>query len=103
MLEQTVPETVVAVQEPLDGPAVERWRRLIDEAAALRPQRLIVDLRASARIDAAAIVMLLQVHRQMVIRDAQLILRAPGDHVRHMLSLARVDQVLQVEDPAEDA
>jgi anti-anti-sigma factor len=97
MLEQTVPQTVVAVNEPLEGAAVQRWARLIDEAALLRPDRLIVDLSASSRIDAAAIDMLLGVHRRMMVRDAELLLRGAGDRVRHMLSLARVDQVLRLE------
>jgi anti-anti-sigma regulatory factor len=101
MVEQTVPETVVVVTEPFVGPAVDRWRGLIDDALALRPRRLVVDLCASTRIDAAAIVMLLQVHRQMVIADGRLVLYTAGGGVRQMLSLARVDHVLQVEDPGD--
>jgi hypothetical protein len=34
----------------------------------------------------------------VMIRDAELLLRGAGDRVRHMLSLARVDQVLRLEE-----
>jgi anti-anti-sigma factor len=94
----TVPEATVIVTEALDGPAVDRWRALFAQAAALRPARLVVDLRQSPRMDAAAIVVLLQLHREMLRADGQLTLRAPVERVRRMLGLARVDHVLEVED-----
>ncbi len=86
------------VTEALDGAAVDRWRLRLAEAAALRPARLVVDLRRSPRIDAAAIAVLLQVHREMMRADGRLTLRAPVDRVRRMLGLARVDHVLEVEE-----
>ena len=98
MRERSVAETTVVVGEALEGPAVDRWRRLITDAAALRPHQLVIDLRNAPSIDAAAIVLLLQIHRQMVCADGRLILRAPTARVRTMLRLARVDQVLEVED-----
>ena len=98
----TIPETTVVVTEPLEGGAVERWGRLIRDAAALRPERLVVDLRHSPGIDASAIVLLLQVHREMVCADGALRLRGAPAGVRRMLSLARVDRVLDVEDDRPD-
>ena len=98
MPEHTIPETTVVVTEPLEGSAVDRWARLIRDAAALRPDRLVVDLQGSPSIDASAIVVLLQVHRDMVRADGRLQLRGAAARVRRMLSLARVDQVLDVED-----
>ena len=99
MPEHTIPETTVVVTEALEGAAVARWGRLIGETLALRPQKLTVDLRHSPRVDAAAIVMLLQTHRAMVCADGRLTLREPAGKVRRMLSLARVDQVLEIEEP----
>ena len=97
-----IPEVVVAVTGPLDGPAIDRWRRLIDDAVALHPARLVVDLSGSHHIDAAAIVLLLQVHRQLICADAQLVLRAPVPRVCRMLRLAHVDRVFDIETaPAE--
>ncbi len=98
MPEHMIPETTVVVTEPLEGNAVERWGRLIRDAVALRPERLVVDLQGSPSIDASAIVLLLQVHREMVRADGGLRLRGAAARVRRMLSLARVDQVLDVED-----
>jgi anti-anti-sigma factor len=95
--EQPERETTVVVTEALDGAAVDRWRPRLAEAAAEKPDRLIVDLRRSPRIDAAAIVVLLQLHRDLMRADGRLTLRAPAG-VRRMLGLARVDHVLEVEE-----
>jgi anti-anti-sigma factor len=91
-------ETTVVVTEAFDGAAVERWRARLAEAAALHPARLVVDLRRSPRIDAAAIVVLLQLHREMMRIDGRLTLRGPVARVRRTLGLARVDHVLEVEE-----
>lgn len=91
-------ETTVVVTEALDGAAVDRWRPRLAAAAAARPDRLVVDLRRSPRIDAAAIVVLLQLHRDMMRADGRLTLRGPVDRVRRVLGLARVDHVLEVEE-----
>ena len=90
----------MVVTEALDGVAVDRWRTRLGEAVAGRPARLIVDLRHSPRIDAAAIVLLLHLHRELIRADARLTLRAPVARVRRMLGLARVDHVLEVEEPS---
>jgi anti-anti-sigma factor len=90
-------EAVVVVTESFAGAAGERWGRVITAAAARRPERLVVDLGESPRIDAAAIGVLLSAHRTMVTADGRLTLRNPGGRVRRMLSLARVDQVFDVE------
>jgi anti-anti-sigma factor len=99
MPDHAIPETTVVVSGAMEGSAVDRWRRLITDAMALQPARLVIDLRDSPRIDAAAIVLLLQVHRTMVCADGQLVLRAPVPPVRRMLQLARIDHVLDFEEP----
>jgi anti-anti-sigma regulatory factor len=96
--EHAVRETTVVVTEALAGATVDRWRARFGDAVAGRPARLILDLRHSPRIDAAAIVMLLQLHRELIRADARLTLRAPVARVRRMLGLARVDHVLEVEE-----
>ena len=98
MRQHVIAETTVVVKEALEGPAVDRWRRLIADVAALRPRRLVVDLRQAAGMDPAALIFLLQVHRQMVSADGHLVLRSPVDRVRHLLRVTRADQVLDVED-----
>ncbi|GAA3919363.1 hypothetical protein Aau02nite_29180 [Amorphoplanes auranticolor] len=88
----------MVVTEALAGATVERWQSRLRDAAAGRPARLIVDLRHSPRMDAAAIVLLLQLHRELIRADARLTLRAPVAQVRRMPGPARVDHVLEVEE-----
>jgi len=86
------------VTEALAGPAVERWGRTIAEGAARRPDHLVVDLHRCPHVDAAAIDLLLLVHRRLLSAGGRLTLRAPGPRVRRMFELARVGRVLHVED-----
>lgn len=95
-------EVVVVVAGAFGGPAVGRYSALITEAVASRPDRLVVDLCQCPSIDAAAIVLLLQVHRRLVCADGQLTLRGPVPRVRRMLSLAQVDHVLDVQPRAAE-
>jgi len=92
-----IPETVVIVTEALEGPAVERWGRLIADAVALRPASLIIDLRSCPLVDAAALAVLLWAHRETVADGGRLTLRSPRDKVRRTLRLARLDQVFEVD------
>lgn len=91
------PEIVVAVTGPLTVSTVEAWSRVLTSATATPPSRLIIDLTACPRIDTAAIVTLLRVHRQMRRSGARLLLRQPVPAVLRMLYVARVDHVLEVE------
>ncbi|MEU4244661.1 STAS domain-containing protein [Actinoplanes sp. NPDC026619] len=86
------------VTEPFEGIAVERWKRLITDAVELHPHRLIIDLRHSALVDAAAIDILLRAHRNMISSGGRLVLCAPSARVRRILHLARLEQVFDVVD-----
>jgi anti-anti-sigma factor len=97
MPETMIPEAVVLVNEPLADDAVRRWRQLIDEAAEMRPGRMVVDLGGADYIDEAAVVMLLREYRRMTIAGGRLILRSPNVRVREMLSHGRVDRILEIE------
>jgi len=93
---------VVVVTDPLQGGTLERWSRVLSAAADRGPHRLVVDLAACPRLDAAAIGMLLGLHRRMLGAGGGLLLRTPPDTVRRMLALARVAGVLAVEgDPGQ--
>jgi anti-anti-sigma factor len=96
-------EIVVVVTDPLDGGAVDRWAGELAAAVHHRPERLVADLTGCAWIDAAAIVVLLRTHRQMIGANGTFVLRRPPARVRRTLRLARVDQVLEVEDPGRFA
>jgi len=103
MPEGAVPEAVVVVAGAFEGVAADRWERLIGEAMALHPRRLVVDLRDSPLVDAAAIAILLHAHRAMIHAGGRLTLRGPVDRVLRILQLARVDQVFGIEDAAVPA
>ncbi|GAB1692904.1 STAS domain-containing protein [Krasilnikovia sp. M28-CT-15] len=96
----TIPEAVVVVTEAFEGTAVPRWGDLIDDAMALSPRRLIVDLHGCPVMDAAAIEVLRQAHRSMIAVGGQLILRRPRGRVRRILRLAGLDHVFHLEDAA---
>ncbi|HET6530081.1 MAG TPA: STAS domain-containing protein [Actinoplanes sp.] len=100
-MQHPIPETIVVVTEPLEGEALPRWEPLIRDAAALHPGRLVIDLRESPRIDPAAVVLLLQVHREVICAGGDLRLRAPAPAVREMLSVSRADQVLEIDEVVE--
>ncbi len=86
----------VLVTEPLDASAAPRVRALLDDAAALRPADLVIDLTACAYVDAAGIGILLDVHRKVWSDGGRLTLRGLSPRVARTLQLARVDRVLQV-------
>lgn len=86
----------VLVTDPLDTSAAPRVRALLDEAAALRPADLVVDMTACAYIDAAGIGVLLDVHRKVWSDGGRITLRGLSPRVARTLRLARVDRVLQV-------
>ncbi|MFI5496867.1 STAS domain-containing protein [Actinoplanes sp. NPDC051859] len=93
-----VPELVVAVSGALAGSTVPQWSREFDRVARTGADRLVVDLSACPRIDTAAIVILLRLHRQMKRSGGRLVLRHPAPAVVRLFMVARVDQVLTVED-----
>lgn len=103
MRQHLIAETTVVVREALEGPAADRWRRLITDTAALRPALLIIDLRHAPRMDAATLVFLLQIHRQMEHGDGQLVLRSPPQRVRRLLQVTHADQVLNIQETGRHA
>jgi anti-anti-sigma factor len=76
---------------------VARWGELIAEAVALGVQRLVVDLHRTTGLDASAIVVLLDAHRDMVRSGGRLTLRNPSGRVRRILRLCRVERVFDIE------
>ncbi|MEU7841556.1 STAS domain-containing protein [Micromonospora sp. NPDC049114] len=68
----------------------------LDELLALRPRRVVVDLAGCRYIDAAAIGLLLDVHRRLTRMDGVLVVRNPNHRIQRILHLARLDQVLPI-------
>ncbi|MEV1143783.1 STAS domain-containing protein [Micromonospora sp. NPDC049799] len=76
---------------------------VFDRLLALQPQRVVVDLSGCRHIDAAAIGLLLDVHRRLARTDGVLVVRDPNPRIRRILHTARLDQVLPiVTEPSSD-
>lgn len=91
-----VPLVEVVITEPIDARVAPRLRALLDEALALMPEHLVVDLAGCPRIDATGIAALLESHRRAVRDGGRLSLRAPSVGVHRNLRLARVSNVLHI-------
>ncbi|MGI5242566.1 STAS domain-containing protein [Dactylosporangium sp. CA-139066] len=87
----------IVITEELDASSVPRFSALLHEAASLQPSVLVVDLAQCPFVDAAAIGMLLDVHRRMWSAGGRLSLRSPGPRIARTLRLARVEHVLHVQ------
>ncbi len=86
----------VFVAEPLDSTAVERLKSRLDEALAMRPAHLVVDLAECPFVDATAVQVLVQIHREAWQIGGRLTLRSPSPRLRGILRLSRVDRVLHI-------
>ncbi|MEU8421380.1 STAS domain-containing protein [Micromonospora sp. NPDC048835] len=91
----TLPLVEVSVTE-LDLGCLPEVGAVFDRLLALRPARVVVDLSDCRHVDAAAIGLLLDVHRRLARADAALTVRNPNPRVRRILHIARLDQVLSI-------
>ncbi|MFI9639882.1 STAS domain-containing protein [Micromonospora sp. NPDC051925] len=92
--ECTVPLVEVCVTDDLDLAALARSRQVFDRLLELRPAHVVVDLSECRHLDAAAVGLLLDVHRQLVRHGGVLTLRDPSARALRVLRAARVSRVL---------
>ncbi|MBM7494213.1 anti-anti-sigma factor [Micromonospora luteifusca] len=71
---------------------------VFDHLLALHPAQVVVDLSGCRHIDAAAIGLLLDVHRRLTRADGVLTVRDPNPRIRRILQAARLGQILPVVD-----
>jgi anti-anti-sigma regulatory factor len=90
----SVPLVEVRITGALEAARLSITGGVLDTALRLRPACVVVDLAECSGIDAAAIDMLLEVHRELSRAGSQLTLRAPTPRLRRILGIARVDHVL---------
>ncbi|GGM64279.1 hypothetical protein GCM10011608_57060 [Micromonospora sonchi] len=93
--ECTVPLVEVAITE-FELACLPETGAVFDRLLALHPARVVIDLSGCRHIDAAAIGLLLDVHRQMVRTGGVLALRDPNPRIARILQAARLDQILPV-------
>jgi anti-anti-sigma factor len=83
-----MPLLVVRVSEPLDATSVSAVGGVLDDAVAVRPAHLLVDLTECERLDAAGIAMLIDVHRRMRRDGGRMILRGLSPQLHRILAIA---------------
>jgi anti-anti-sigma factor len=92
------PPTVgLAVTGPLDVTTLPRVRERIEQALADRPARLVVDLTACTFVDASALAVLLDAHRQLSRTGGVLTLRGSCPRVLRLLSLTGLRRVFDLD------
>nr|WP_233512585.1 STAS domain-containing protein [Micromonospora deserti] len=94
--EYTVPLIEIGITEELDLARVPEAGAVFDRILSLHPRHVVVDLSGCRHIDAAAIGLLLDVHRRLTRRRAVLSIRDPNPRIRRILQSAQLDQVLPV-------
>ncbi|WP_320068515.1 STAS domain-containing protein [Micromonospora sp. RTGN7] len=93
--ECSIPLVEVTVTE-FDLACLSTTGAVFDQLLALRPAQVVVDLSGCRHVDAAAIGLLLDVHRRLTRADAELTVRDPNPRIWRILRSARLDQVLPI-------
>jgi anti-anti-sigma factor len=93
---RTTPLVEVVIGEQLDAGTAGRLRRLLAEALELRPERLVIDLRDCPFVDATAVNVLLDTHRELWRTGGRLTLRSPSPRLRRLLELTHVSDVFDI-------
>lgn len=86
----------LVVTGALDVTTLPRVREQLDQAAAGRPARLVVDLSACTFVDASALAVLLDVHRRLSRSGGVLTLRGACPRVLRLLSLTGLRRVFDL-------
>lgn len=98
-----IPTVEVVISGDLDVWSAPWVSNTLDEAIALAPRQLIIDLAGCPSIDAAGILMLLDAHRRAIRNGGTVALRSPSARLQRNLRLAKVDRVLAVLTPGPPA
>lgn len=91
----------ITVAYGLDSVTVPQLRELIEDALILRPRHIVVCLDRCPFLDAAAIALLLRVHRGVWLSGGRLTLRSPSPRVLRILELAGVHRVFEIDGPPD--
>jgi anti-anti-sigma factor len=91
---RTMPLLEIRVTTPLSAATAGDLDGLLDDAVALRPAHLVIDLTDCEYLDATGIDVLLDVHRRIWHDGGRLSLHGMSPRLRRILEIARVDRVL---------
>ncbi|WP_232521251.1 STAS domain-containing protein [Micromonospora phaseoli] len=87
----------------LDLACLPETGAVFDQLLALHPEQIVIDLADCRHIDAAAIGLLLDVHRRMIRAGGVLSVRNPNPRIIRILQTARLDHILPVRTDASPA
>jgi len=93
---------VVRLAGELDLYNAEQVKTALQEAAARRPERLVVDLAGVSFVDSTALAVLIDARRRLQ-GQAAFRLAAPGHEVRRALEISGLDRHLPVHASVDDA
>ncbi|SCG42171.1 STAS domain-containing protein [Micromonospora humi] len=96
--DSTVPHVRVEITDELDLDGLPEVAHVLDQVLALRPREVTIDLAGCRHVDAAAIALLLDVHRRLSRRDGTLTLSNPHPRIRRILDTAGVGATVPVVD-----
>ncbi len=96
---RTMPLLEIRVTTPLSAATAGDLDGLLDDAVALRPAHLVIDLTDCEYLDATGIDVLLDVHRRIWHDGGRLSLHGMSPRLRRILEIARVDRVLNTTTP----
>lgn len=91
---RTMPLLEIRVTTPLSAATAGDFDGLFEDAVALRPAHLVIDLSECEYLDATGIDLLLDIHRRTWQDGGQLSLRGMSPRLHRILEIARVDRVL---------
>jgi anti-anti-sigma factor len=92
---RVMPLLEIRVTTPLSAATAGVLDGLFEDAVALRPGHLVIDLTECEYLDATGIDLLLDIHRRIWQDGGRLSLRGMSPRLLRILEIARVDRVLQ--------
>ncbi|WP_089157793.1 STAS domain-containing protein [Micromonospora sp. NBS 11-29] len=84
--ESGVPHVRVDITDELDLAGLPEVAHVLDQVLALRPREVTIDLAECRHVDAAAVALLLDVHRRLTRGGATLLLSNPHPRIRRILA-----------------
>ncbi|KAB1903881.1 STAS domain-containing protein [Micromonospora tulbaghiae] len=97
--ESAVPHVRVDITDELDLAGLPEVAHVLDRILALRPRELTVDLAGCRHVDAAAVALLLDVHRRLARQGGLLTLSNPHPRIRRILENSGLGAVPVVDTP----
>lgn len=94
--ECAVPLVEVAITEELDLAGLSEVAVVLDRILALEPRKVTIDLAGCRHVDAAAVALLLDVHRRLARQGGVLTVRDPHPRIRRILDTARLGETVPI-------